>query len=83
MWKYGCPRSLDWDSDGESCSESEGLSSSDVREHNVESIALNVMEQDQSCEKISLFLEDWELARVALSCHNALDMLCQEMHEAW
>ena len=32
---------------------------------------------------ISLFLEDWELARVALSCHLALDMLCQEMHQAW
>ena len=33
-------------------------------------------------EKISLFLEDWELARVALSCHMALDLLCQEMREA-
>ena len=32
---------------------------------------------------MSLFLEDWELASVALSCHIALDMLCQEMHEAW
>ena len=29
-----------------------------------------------------LFLEDWELVKVALSCHIALDMLCQEMHEA-
>ena len=26
---------------------------------------------------------DWELARVALSCHVALDVLCLEMHEAW
>ena len=26
-------------------------------------------------DKVSLFLEDWELARVALSCHVALDML--------
>ena len=32
---------------------------------------------------VSLFVEDWELARVALSCHIALDMLCQEVHEAW
>ena len=32
-------------------------------------------------DKISLFLQDWE--KVALSCHMALDMLCQEMHEAW
>ena len=34
-------------------------------------------------DNISLFLKDWELAKVALSCHMALDMLCQEMHEAW
>ena len=27
--------------------------------------------------------KDWELARVALGCHVALDMMCQEMHEAW
>ena len=31
---------------------------------------------------VSLVLEDWELARVALSCHMALDSLCQVMHEA-
>ena len=31
---------------------------------------------------MSLFLADWDLARVALSCHIALDSLCQEMHEA-
>ena len=34
-------------------------------------------------DKISLFLKDWELAKVALSCHMALDMLCQEMQGAW
>ena len=33
--------------------------------------------------KISLFLNDWELAKVALSCHMALDMLCQEMRPGW
>ena len=33
--------------------------------------------------KISLFLKDWELAKVAFSCHMALDMMCQEVHEAW
>ena len=32
---------------------------------------------------LSLLLKEWELARVALSCHIALDMLCQEMREAW
>ena len=31
---------------------------------------------------VSLFLEDLELARVAFSCHMALDVLCQEMLEA-
>ena len=82
MWRYGCPKSLDWDIEVQSWTESEGLSSSDCREHNVDSLALNVMGQDQSGEHISLFLEDWELARVAWSCRKALDMLCQEMHEA-
>ena len=78
-WKYGCPKCPDWDSDVEAWTESEGTSSQ--CQHNVENLALNVMGQDQSGEKMSLFLEDWELARVALSCHIALDMLCQEMHE--
>ena len=31
----------------------------------------------------SIFLKDWELAQVALSCHLAPDFLCQEMQEAW
>ena len=29
-----------------------------------------------------LFLEDWGLARVALSCHMTMDLLCQEMRDA-
>ena len=48
----------------------------------MESLALNVIGKNWSGEAVSLFLEDWELARVALSCHIALDLLCQEMHEA-
>ena len=64
-------------------SESEGLSSSHFRGHNVDSFALHVIGQNWSDEKMSLFLEDWEVARVAFSCFAALDMLCQEMHEAW
>ena len=32
---------------------------------------------------VAVFLKDWELAQEALSCHVALDMLCQEVHEAW
>ena len=56
IWRYGCPKSPDWDSDGGSWSESEGFSSSDFREHNVESLAPNVVGQEQSGEKISLVL---------------------------
>ena len=33
--------------------------------------------------KISLFLHDWGLARVALSCPMALDMPCWEVNEVW
>ena len=76
-------KSPDRDSDGESWSESEGLSSFDFLEHTVDSLALDVLGQHWPGEKVSLFLEDWKLARVALSCHMALDLLCQEMHEAW
>ena len=60
------------DSDGESWSESEGLSSFDFREHNVESLSLHVIGLSWSGENVSLFLEDWEPARVALSCHVGL-----------
>ena len=74
MWRYGCPKSRDV----ESGTESEGTSSSVQCQHNVESLALNVMEQDQSREKMFVFLEDWDLARVALSCHIALNRSCQE-----
>ena len=53
-WRYGCPKSPDWDGNVGSWTESEGTSSSEQCEHNVESIALNGMGQDQSGEKISL-----------------------------
>ena len=39
MWRRGCPKSQE----GGSWSESEGLSSFDFREHNAESLALNVI----------------------------------------
>ena len=38
-----CPKSPDWDSDVESWTESEGTSSSEQSEHNVESLALSVV----------------------------------------
>ena len=75
MWRYGYPKSLDWDGNVGSWTESEGTSSSEQCEHNVGSFALYVVGQEQSGEKISLFSEDWELARVALSCHIALDIV--------
>ena len=52
-----------------------GFSSLDFRGHNVESLALNVIGQNWSGEKVRIFLEGWALARVASSCHGALDML--------
>ena len=81
MWRYGCPESPDWDSDVESWTDSEGTSSSELCAHSVQSTALHVIGQNWSGEKVSLFLEDWELAREAWSCHIALDKLCQEVHE--
>ena len=36
---------------------------------------------DRAAQLIALFLQDWEVAKVALSCHIALDMLCQELCE--
>ena len=43
--------------------------------------ALCVIGLHGSGDKISLFLQDWEVAKVALSYHIALDMLCQELLE--
>ena len=34
-----------------------------------------------SGDKISRYLQDWEVAKVALSFHIALDVLCQELYE--
>ena len=31
---------------------------------------------------VALVLEDWELGRVVLSSHMAVDLLCQEMRDA-
>ena len=40
MWRCGCPKSPDWDSDVESRTGSEGTSSSEQCEHNVASLAV-------------------------------------------
>ena len=68
--------------EGEAWSEDESVSTAS-REGNVCNDALHVVGLHGSGDKISVFLQDWELAKVALSCHVALDMLCQEMREAW
>ena len=53
-------------------------SSTRFHEHNVGNVALQIIATFGSGERIDLFLEDWEIAKVGLSCHIALDMLCQE-----
>ena len=72
-----------WETDGKGLSEDEDASSTRSREGNVCNYALRVVGLHGPGDKISLFLQVWELAKVALSCHMALDMLCQELHEAW
>ena len=59
-WKYGCSKSRDWDGNVESWTESEGPSSSEQCEHNVESLALNVMEQDW----VNRFLSSWKIGNL-------------------
>ena len=72
-----------WESEGEALSEDESVSFSGSREGNVCNDALHVTGLYGLGGEISLFLKDWELSQVALSCFMALDMLRQEMHKAW
>ena len=82
-WKMGCPQGPKCESEGEAWSEDESVSSIGFCKSNMCNDALHVIGLQESGDKISLFLHDWELAKVALSCHMALDMLCQEVNEAW
>ena len=68
MWRQGV-----WIS---SCSASDTSLGCKVYEDNNECRAIEVIGQE------ALFLEDLELRRVALSCHMAMDFLCQEMRDA-
>ena len=72
-----------WESEGEAWYEDKSVSSSDSREDNVCNDAPHVIGLHGPGDEVSLFLKDCELARVALSCHIALDILCQQMREAW
>ena len=49
--------------------------------NNVVNDALFVIGLHGSGDTIALFRQGWEVAKVALGCHIALDMLCQELHE--
>ena len=79
MWRHGCPKSLEWVSSCSACETSLGC---ELYEHNNQCRAIEVVGQDWSSEVVALFLEDWELGRVALSCHMTVDLLCQEMRDA-
>ena len=67
----GLPKKSNVESDGEACSEDENVSSSGSREGNVCNDALYVIGLYGFGDKISFFLQDLELAKVALSCHMA------------
>ena len=57
-WKMGCPKSPMRESEGESWSEDEGVSSSGSREGNVCNETLHVIGLYGLGDKISLFLKD-------------------------
>ena len=59
----------------------ENEASENEQADNVSNEALYVIGLHGSGDKISRHLQDWEVAKEALSCHIALDMLCQELYE--
>ena len=75
MWKYGSPRSPIWSSP---CSANVTSGDDEEDGHNNECRAIEVIWQGWSSVVAALFLEDWELGRVALSCHRAMNFLCQK-----
>ena len=54
----------------------------EVYKHNNECQAIEVIGQDWSSEVVVLFLKDWELGRVVLSCHMTMDVLCWDSSES-
>ena len=61
------PKSPMWESEGEAWSEDENASSCGSREGNVCNDTLHVIGLYGLGDKISLFLQDWELAGIKLS----------------
>ena len=81
MWTYGCPKSPVASGEGNKGEKSEDTSSEEYYEHNVDNLAIEVVGQHWSSEGACLFLEVWEVGRVALSCHLSMDLVCQEMKD--
>ena len=54
-WRYGCPKSPVRGSGGDDWAGSEGTSSLEDYEHNVDNLALEVVGQNLSSEVVSLF----------------------------
>ena len=59
----------------------ESEASEEDQTDNVSNVALYVTGLHGSGDKVSRHHQDWEVAKVALSCHIAFDMLCQELYE--
>ena len=79
----GCPKSPMWESEGEAWSEDEDASSSRSQEGNVCNQALHVVGFNGPGDKISLFLQEWELAKGGTKLPRGPTCLCQQMYEAW
>ena len=77
-----CPKCLVWSGVGYEGERTEDTSSVEYYEHNVDNLAIKVVGQIWSSALISLVLEDWEVGRLASSCHKALDLLCQEIQDS-
>ena len=71
-----------WGSNVVDLAGSEGTPSLEYHEHNVGNLAVEVVWQTWSSEVITLYLRDWEVGRVASSCHLPMDFLWQEMRDA-
>ena len=72
-WEVGCPKSQMWEGGDGAWSEDESVSSSGSREGNVGNDALHVIGLYGPGDKISLFLVDCELAKVAFELPHGLE----------
>ena len=61
------------------CEASEDEQADSSSENNVGNGALFVIGLHGSGDAIAHFLQDWEVTKVALSCHTTLNVQCQEL----